>query len=159
MVRSAPRATGAMAPERAGTGRAWVGEAPTPRVGGAIVPERAGPRRVGWRGETARPFFADAEGPHARKRCRVARGGVASAASEHRHPRGKRKALPRSGKRSQAVRPLGRGKPSRSYYEQGDRSKPVGEKLGFTGANVCWVAVGLDTQSGAPVGNNDANET
>jgi hypothetical protein len=61
-----------------------------PRAIGAMPPERAGPRRAGWRGETARLSPADAEGPHAGKRCRVARGGVASAASEHRHPRGKK---------------------------------------------------------------------
>jgi len=87
-----------------------------PRVGGAITPERAGPRRACWRGETARLSLTDAEGPHAGKRCRVARGGVASPAqsgtSEHRHPRGKRKALPRSGKEGARRDPLGKRKPS-----------------------------------------------
>jgi hypothetical protein len=83
----------------------WVAVKSARRVGGAITPERAGPRRAGWRGETARLSLTDAEGPHAGKRCRVAREGVASAASEHRHPRGKRKALPCSGRKGAGREP------------------------------------------------------
>jgi hypothetical protein len=56
-------------------GKRGGGDKLAPRATGAIAPERAGPRRAGPRGETARRPHADTEGPHDGPRCRVARAG------------------------------------------------------------------------------------
>ncbi len=104
VVNSAPRAARAMAPEGAGTGRAWVGEDPAPKVGGAITPgsavgslaeaSRAQRASTATLGEKEKRCHAVEKGRRPRTRwAKESRHAVTTNKATARSPRGKSLAL------------------------------------------------------------------